>query len=81
MEKVTGKGAGLSSVGLQRKITTIETAINKYKPDSQNIIEVLACVGGLDIAGLTGVCLGGAMYHVTNCFRWLYFYNSCFYVR
>ena len=64
VEKVTGKGAGLSSVGLQRKITTIETAINKYKPDSQNIIEVLACVGGLDIAGLTGVCLGGAMYHV-----------------
>ncbi len=64
VEKVTGKGAGLSSVGLQRKIITIETAINKYKPDSQNIIEVLACVGGLDIAGLTGVCLGGAMYHV-----------------
>ena len=64
VEEVTGKGAGLSSEGLQRKITTIETAINKYKPDPQNIIEVLACVGGLDIAGLTGVCLGGAMYHV-----------------
>ena len=63
VEEVTGKGAGLSSEGLQRKITTIETAINKYKPDPQNIIEVLACVGGLDIAGLTGVCLGGAMYH------------------
>lgn len=64
VKEVTGKGAGLSSRGLQRKIDVIDTAIKKYRPDSQDVIEVLSMVGGLDIAGLTGVCLGGAIYRV-----------------
>ena len=64
VEEVTGKGAGLSSKGLQRKTEVIEAALKKYKPDSNNVIEVLSRVGGLDLAGLTGVCLGGAIYHV-----------------
>ena len=27
-------------------------------------LQILATVGGLDIAGLTGVCIGGALYHI-----------------
>lgn len=63
-EEVTGKGAGLSSEGLRRKIHVIRQAIELHKPDSQDVMDVIAKVGGLDIAGLMGVYLGGALYHV-----------------
>ncbi len=59
-EQVTGRGAGLSSEGLQHKIQVIKNAIAKHCPDDKDPIDVLAKVGGFDIAGLTGVYLGGA---------------------
>ena len=59
-EKVTGRGAGLSSEGLDRKIAAIKKAIALNRPQKDDIIDVLAKVGGLDIAGMTGVFLGGA---------------------
>lgn len=55
--EVTGRGAGLSSEGLERKIRAIETAIAKHKPDREDPLDVLSKVGGLDIAGLVGVYL------------------------
>lgn len=58
--RMTGRGAGLSSEGLLRKIHTIEKAIHLNQPDQADPVDVLAKVGGLDIAGLTGVYLGGA---------------------
>ena len=60
VEEMTGRGAGLSSEGLNRKITAIGKAIEKHQPDPEDPIDVLAKVGGLDIAGMTGVFLGGA---------------------
>ena len=63
-ETVTGKGAGLSSDGLKRKIRVIREAIEKQKPEQQDVIDALSKVGGLDIAGLMGVFLGGAMYRI-----------------
>ncbi len=63
-EDITGKGAGLDAEGLKKKITVIRDAIKKYNPDPQDVIDVLAKVGGLDIAGLTGVFLGGAIYRI-----------------
>ena len=63
-EDITGKGAGLDSKGLEKKITVIRKAIEKHRPDPDNVTDVLAKVGGLDIAGLTGVFLGGAVYRV-----------------
>ena len=62
--EVTGRGAGLTSKGLSRKIEVIDQAIAKHRPDSKDAIDILSKVGGLDIAGLTGVFLGGAMYGV-----------------
>ena len=56
VETVTGRGAGLSSHGLQRKIHAI--AVNQ--PDPEDPLDVLAKVGGLDIAGMCGLFLGGA---------------------
>lgn len=64
VENVTGRGAGLSSEGLNRKIQAIERAIEKHQPDKEDILDVLSKVGGLDIAGMTGAFLGGAIYHI-----------------
>ncbi|MCI7812320.1 MAG: nicotinate-nucleotide--dimethylbenzimidazole phosphoribosyltransferase [Lachnospiraceae bacterium] len=62
VEKVTGRGAGLSSEGLLRKIDAIKRAIALNQPDRDDPIDVLAKVGGLDIAGLAGMFLGGGVY-------------------
>ena len=63
VEDMTGRGAGLSSEGLQRKIRAIETAVRVNQPDPNDVLDVLHKVGGLDIAGLAGVFLGGALCH------------------
>lgn len=60
VEQVTGRGAGLSSEGLRRKIAAIETALALHRPDPTDPIDVLSKVGGLDIAGMIGLYLGGA---------------------
>jgi len=62
--QVTGRGAGLSSEGLERKIRAVESALAVNRPDPADPLDVLSKVGGLDIAGLTGVFLGGAALHI-----------------
>lgn len=69
VESVTGRGAGLSSSGLTKKIQVIQEAIHRYRlqevSDSpEDVLKVMAAVGGLDIAGMTGLFLGGAIYGV-----------------
>lgn len=64
VEKVTGKGAGLSREGINRKKQVIRQAIEKYQLTETDSLRALQCVGGFDIAGLMGVFLGGALYHV-----------------
>lgn len=63
-EEVTGRGAGLSDEGLYKKIKVIKEAKETYSLQKDDPINVLSKVGGLDLAGLTGVFLGGAYYHV-----------------
>lgn len=57
---MTGRGAGLSDAGLMRKIKSIETAIRHHSPNPTDPIDILSKVGGLDLAALCGVFLGGA---------------------
>ena len=45
-----------------RKINAIKKAIALNEPDPEDAIDVLAKVGGLDIAGMAGVFLGGAVF-------------------
>lgn len=59
-EKVTGRGAGLTSAGLSRKIQVIRQALALHKPDANDPVDVLEKVGGFDIGGLAGVYLGAA---------------------
>lgn len=61
---LTGRGAGLSDQGLKRKLEVIEAGISRYACLCHDGIDVLSMVGGLDLAGLTGVFLGGAVYRV-----------------
>lgn len=63
-EVMTGRGAGLSSEGLQRKIKAIQQGIERNQPDPNDPLDVVSKVGGLDLAGLAGVFLGGAACHV-----------------
>lgn len=64
VEAVTGRGAGLSTDGLNKKISVIKSAIEKYKLDKNEPIDLLACVGGFDIAGMAGLFIGGAVYKI-----------------
>lgn len=63
-EQMTGRGAGLSSDGLNRKITAIKKAISLHQPDKNDAIDVLSKVGGFDIGGIAGLFLGGAALHM-----------------
>lgn len=64
VELVTGKGSGLSSAGMERKINAIKRAIEVNQPDPEDVLDVLAKVGGLDIAGMAGLFIGGAAYRI-----------------
>lgn len=61
VESVTGIGAGLSTEGLKRKVNAIKKAIEVNKPIQNDPLDILSKIGGLDIAGLVGVFLGGAV--------------------
>ena len=63
-EDVTGRGAGLSDEGLRRKITAIHQAIEVNQPDPEDPMDVLAKVGGFELAGMAGAYLGGMRYHI-----------------
>ncbi len=60
-ETVTGRGAGLSDAGLHRKIWAIERAITVNRPDPKDPLDVLSKLGGLDICGMAGLFIGGAI--------------------
>ena len=64
VEEMTGRGAGLSGEGLKRKIDAIKRAVKLNEPDPFDPVDVLAKVGGLDIAGMAGVFMGGAVYRI-----------------
>ena len=67
VREITGRGAGLSQAGICRKAEVIRKGLEKYgfvSKNPANAFEILRCVGGLDIAGLCGVFIGGAMYRI-----------------
>jgi nicotinate-nucleotide--dimethylbenzimidazole phosphoribosyltransferase len=58
--QVTGRGTGLDEPGLKRKIEVIERALAVNRPDPSDPLDMLRKVGGLEIAGLTGLIIGAA---------------------
>lgn len=56
----TGRGAGVDDEQLKQKIAVIQRGIDINKPDANDPIDVLAKVGGLEIAGVAGMIIGAA---------------------
>ncbi|MDN0069845.1 nicotinate-nucleotide--dimethylbenzimidazole phosphoribosyltransferase [Collinsella ihumii] len=60
-ELTVGRGAGLTSEGLARKRAVVERALRVNQVDAcADAVDVLAAVGGLDIAAMCGLYLGAA---------------------
>jgi len=59
-EQAAGRGAGLKDEAYRHKINVIKRALERNKPDSEDPLDVLAKVGGFDIAAMAGVFIGGA---------------------
>jgi nicotinate-nucleotide--dimethylbenzimidazole phosphoribosyltransferase len=64
VEKVTGIGSGLSRESYSNKISVIKRAIEVNQPLASDPVDVLAKVGGFDIAGLAGCFLGAAIHRI-----------------
>lgn len=58
--EVTGHGTGIDEAGRAWKVAVIEHALRTHRPDATDPLDLLAKVGGLDIAGLAGMILGAA---------------------
>lgn len=59
-ERLTGRGAGLSSEGLARKVSVVRQALRENHPDPSDGLGVVSQVGGFDIAAMCGFYLGAA---------------------
>ena len=59
-ELVTGRGAGLTTAGYNRKVQVIREGIRIRKPFGEDPVDALSKVGGLDLAALTGFYIGCA---------------------
>lgn len=64
LEELVGRGSGLTSEALENKVKVVRKAIDVNKPDTADPLDVLAKVGGFDIAGLVGCFIGAAVYRV-----------------
>ncbi|MTK11027.1 MAG: nicotinate-nucleotide--dimethylbenzimidazole phosphoribosyltransferase [Clostridiaceae bacterium] len=60
VDVVVGKGSGLTEEQYENKKMVVQRAIDVNKPDKKDPIDVLAKVGGFDIAGICGCFLGAA---------------------
>lgn len=58
--EVTGKGTGINNEAIKHKAEVIDRAISVNRPDPKDPVDVLAKVGGLEIAALAGLILGAA---------------------
>jgi nicotinate-nucleotide--dimethylbenzimidazole phosphoribosyltransferase len=57
---VVGRGTGVDDAGLARKTAVVRDALALHALDRGDPLGVLAAVGGLEIAALAGLMLGGA---------------------
>lgn len=64
VETLVGRGAGLSDAGLARKRRAVQRALEVNRPDADDPMDVLAKVGGYELAGMMGAFLGGMLHRV-----------------
>ncbi|RUM34488.1 MAG: nicotinate-nucleotide--dimethylbenzimidazole phosphoribosyltransferase [Desulfobulbus sp.] len=60
VDELTGRGTGLDDKQLAHKKEVLERILQINKPDAQDGMDVLAKVGGYEIAGIAGLVIGAA---------------------
>ncbi|MBQ8358390.1 MAG: nicotinate-nucleotide--dimethylbenzimidazole phosphoribosyltransferase [Oscillospiraceae bacterium] len=60
VDAVTGRGGGITDKSFLKKKEVIKTAIQVNQPSKDDVIDVLAKVGGFDIAAMCGAFIGAA---------------------
>ncbi len=60
VEDITGRGTGIDDAGLIKKIQVIKQSLIVNQDRLSDPLSALAAVGGLEIAGICGLCLGAA---------------------
>ena len=61
--RVTGPGTGVSGEALAAKVAAVDAILRRHQ-DAEEPLDVLAAMGGLEIAALAGVVLGAAAQRV-----------------
>lgn len=64
VEDITGRGTGIDDTRLIKKIEVIKKALKVNQDRLTDPLNTLAALGGLEIAGICGLCLGAASVHV-----------------
>lgn len=60
VRELTHRGTGINDEALEKKISAIEKGLGVNRPDKNDPLDVLAKVGGFEIAGIAGLVLGAA---------------------
>ena len=60
VDAVTGRGGGITDASFLKKKQVIKDAIATNQPDKKDVVDVLAKVGGFDIAAMCGAFIGCA---------------------
>lgn len=58
--EVTGRGTGVDDATFENKVRVIEKSVAVNRPDKNDPVDVLAKIGGAEIGGIAGLCLGAA---------------------
>jgi len=59
-EQSVGRGTGINDAGWLKKVEVVKRSIAMNEPSADDPLDVLAKVGGIEIAGLVGVIIGAA---------------------
>ena len=64
VEAITGRGTGIDDQRLAHKIEVIKRALAVNRDQLADPLGTLAALGGFEIAGIAGLCLGGAAHRL-----------------
>ena len=62
--ETVSRGGGVNDEGFLRKKEIIDRAIERYRPDPSDPVDVLSKVGGFDLCGMTGAFLAAAYHRI-----------------
>ena len=61
--RVVGRGTGADEACLARKVKAVEQALERHGSSVQHPLDLVARLGGFEIAAMCGVCLAAAAHH------------------